>query len=620
MKRLSAKPGKLAPLLLLLPLLGFLLALAPGPQMKASEAAKQASFVPELDKYYSKPTVETSAQYDSGPDGWRVVLTEQASGKDVARLDVADDTGAVSGVTISPQASDLTYPPLDKEDAMKIASANPRVQEQISEYDTYVTDAEFEGGEWIVHYWIEQGDEQTEVARVGVDAETLNTNYAYTGDQVGWQMARGDFGAYGKEANYWWVWGPMALVFALAFARTDKLYSLRNLDVLVLLSFLVSHGFFRAGVSYEAVLLWYVPLVYLLIRTLLMGFGIGERVEKTSSFPTWLIVALAVAASALIIGLNIYSRVIDVGYAGVVGADRILDGVTPYGNMPSDVGTGDTYGPLNYLFYVPTVLMFGFSGEWDFLPAARAVTVFAYVLGALAMFYAGWRFSSARVGMALVLAWAVFPYTLYTTNNNTNDILVAGVTAVGLALATSPVARGVAVTAGFAIKLYPLVLAPMWLLHDDVRKRPIVKFVLGGAAVMAASFWVLFLDGNILGSLKGFYERTLAFQGERDTPWTIFTQIPQTEALQSPLIAAVILLGFVLAVFPRKRTVRRLAALSAALIIAFQLTTSYWFYPYVTWFQPFVFLALLPATNEKTPLDGENPDSAAEEENEEKVA
>ena len=334
-----------------------------------------------------------------------------------------------------------------------------------------------------------------------------------------------------------------------------------------------------------------------------------------------MIVALAVAASALIIGLNIYSRVIDVGYAGVVGADRILDGVTPYGNMPSDVGTGDTYGPLNYLFYVPTILMFGFSGEWDFLPAARAVTVFAYVLGALAMFYAGWRFSSARVGMALVLAWAVFPYTLYTTNNNTNDILVASVTAVGLALATSPVARGVAVTAGFAIKLYPLVLVPMWLLHDDVRKRPIVKFVLGGAAVVAASFWVLFLDGNILGSLRGFYERTLAFQGERDTPWTIFTQIPQTEALQSPLIAAVILLGFVLAVFPRKRTVRRLAALSAALIIAFQLTTSYWFYPYVTWFQPFVFLALLPATNEKTPLDGENPGSAAaEEENEEKVA
>ncbi len=591
------------PILLLLPVLYFALALAPGPQMNASEAERQASFVPELDKYYAKPTVETSARYNSGPDEWRVVLTEQASGKNVARMNVDDDTGTASEVEIGPQADSITYPKLDKEEAMELASAQPRVRRELSEYGTYVTDAEFKKGEWIVHYWVGEGKSQSEVAQVGVNDENLSVNYVFTGDQVNWQMARGDFGAYGKEANYWWVWGPMALVFALAFARTDKLYSMRNLDVLMMLSFLISHGFFRAGVSYEAVLLWYPPLIYLLIRTLLMGFGIGERVERTSSFPTWLLLVLAVAASALILGLNLSSRVIDVGYAGVVGADRILDGVVPYGNFPPDVGTGDTYGPLNYLLYVPAVMIFGFSGEWGFLPAAHAVTIFAFLLGAAALLFAGWRYSSFRVGAALFLAWAVFPHTLYATNNNTNDVLVAAVTAVGLALVTSPVARGVAITAGFAIKLYPLLLAPLWMFHDDVRRGPLIKFVLGGAAVIVTSFWVLFLDGKILGNLKLFYNKTLAFQGERDTPWTIFTQVPQTEVLQSPLIAAVILLGFVLGVFPQVRTVRRLAALSAALVIAFELTTSYWFYPYITWFQPFIFLALLPATNEKTPLD-----------------
>ncbi|CAN5637519.1 hypothetical protein BH24ACT21_BH24ACT21_06330 [soil metagenome] len=602
MKHLATR-YPLLPVLLVLPLLCFVLAMAPGPQMSASEAGKQASFVPELDKYYTKPTVETSARYDSSSDEWRVVLTEQASDKDVARLDVDDDTGTASDVEIGPQADTITYPNLDKEDAMELASAQPRVQEELSGYGTYVTDAEFKKDEWIVHYWIEEGEDQTEVAQVGVNDENLSVNYVFTGDQVGWQMARGDFGAYGKEANYWWIWGPMALVFALAFVRTDKLYSMRNLDVLMMLAFLVSHGFFRAGISYEAVLLWYPPLIYLLIRTLLMGFGIGERVEKTSSFPTWLLIVLAVAASGLILWLNLSSRVIDVGYAGVVGADRILDGLVPYGNFPSDVGTGDTYGPLNYLIYVPAVMVFGFSGEWGFLPAAHAVTIFSFLLGAAALLFAGWRYSSFRTGAALFLAWAVFPYTLYSTNNNTNDILVAAVTAVGLALVTSPVARGVVVTAGFAVKLYPLLLAPLWMFHDDVRRGPIMKFVLGGVAVVVASFWVLFLNGEVFSNLKLFYNKTLAFQGERDTPWTIFTQIPQTEVLQSPLIAAVILLGFVLGVFPRVRTLRRLAALSAALVIAFELTTSYWYYPYITWFQPFIFFALLPATNEKTPLD-----------------
>jgi hypothetical protein len=76
--------------------------------------------------------------------------------------------------------------------------------------------------------------------------------------------------------------------------------------------------------------------------------------------------------------------------------------------------------------------------------------------------------------------------------------------------------------------------------------------------------------------------------------------------LQQPLTALAILLAFVVAVFPRKRTIRRLAAFSAALIIAFELTVNYWFYPYVTWFEPFVFTALLLATNEKTTLDGES--------------
>ncbi len=599
------------PVLLLIPLLSFVLAFAPGSQMSAEDASNKASFVPELDEFYSKPTVESSARYESATDSWDVVLTEQASGKDVARLTVDDDSGEVSGVTVSPGADELEFPTLDKEEAMKIASANQRVQEEVSQYGTYVTDAEYKNGEWIVHYWVEEGKKQTEVAQVGIDAESWGTNYVFTGDQVGWQLARGDSGAYGKEANYWWVWGPMALIFALAFVRTDKLYSMRNLDVLAMLGFLISHGFFRQGISYEAVLLWYPPLIYLLVRTLLMGFGIGTRVERTSSFPTWLLLAAAMLASGLIIGLNLYSRVIDVGYAGVVGADRIIDGTIPYGNMPSDVGTGDTYGPLNYLLYVPSVLMFGFSGNWDFLPAAHAVTIFAFVVGALAMLIAGWRLSGLRLGAAMFLAWAVFPYTLYTTNNNANDIIVAAAAAIGLAAATSPLARGLTVTAGFALKLYPILLVPLWFFHDDVRRGPMLKFILGGVAVVVTTFWVLFLDGDPLGSIKLFYNKTIAFQGTRDTPWTIFTQVPQLAFLKEPLLAAVVLLAFVVAVFPSgKRTVRQLAALSAAIVIAFQLTTNYWFYTYIIWFEPFIFLALLAGTNEKTALDGKGEEKS----------
>ena len=606
----------LAALLLIVFATGF----APGPGLREGEVLEKASTVPEIKGYYSKPTIKVSAGYEPAMDAWRVVLTEESSGDPIAYLTVDDDSGEARGANVLSNADDLAYPSLSEEEAVRLALADERVRAELSEHGPYSTQTEYEEGEWTVQFFVEEEglvggrptDEGKEVAVVGVDDETWDVEYAWTGDQVGWHMARGQEGAYGKQANYWYVWGPLALVFALAFMRTDRLFSVRNLDVLALLGFLVSHGFFREGVVYEAVLLWYPPLIYLFLRTLLMGFGIGERVEKTSNLPTWLLLGLTGLAGGLVLGLNLDSRVIDVGYAGVVGADLILHGTIPYGNMPDDVGTGDTYGPLNYLLYAPFVFLFGFSGQWDFLPAAHALTVFAFVAAAVALFIAGWRLCGPKGAAALVFAWAAFPYTLYSANNNTNDIVVAAVSAVGLAAAASPLGRGASVAAGFAVKLYPLILGPLWMMHDGVRRHPIVDFVLGGLGVVLITFWVLLIDGRPIEAATLFFEKTIAFQGARETPWTLFGQVPVLGFLQQPLLAAVILLAFVVAVWPRKRTIRRLAAFSAALVIGFQLTTNYWFYPYVTWFEPFVFLALLPATNEKTALDGEDVRPAAE--------
>ena len=602
--------------LLLLPLLLPVLGLTPGAQTSEDEVRRAVGTVPEVQELLSHPTVNTSARYDAPSDSWEVILREETSGTIVAVLTVEDETQKVSKAEVYPIAETLTYPSTSEEEAIKLALAEAEVQDELTRHGSYTSYAEYEDGEWTVYLEVEEsgavggmpveGGERKEIAQVGVDDETWQLNYVWTGDQVAWRMARGDYGAYGKHANYPYVWGPLALLFALAFWRTDKLYSLRNLDLLALLSFLVSHGFFRVGETYPAVLLWYPPLLYLLARTLLLGFGIGERVEKTSNFPTSVLLILGALASGLVLGLNLDSRVIDVGYAGVVGADRILDGALPYGNMPEEVGTGDTYGPLNYLLYVPFLWLFGWSGEWDFLPAAHAVTALAFIGGALSMLVAGRRYAGAQGGAAMLFAWAVFPYTLYSANNNTNDIIVAAVAAVAVAAATSPLARGASIVSGFAIKLFPIVLAPLWMLQDGTRRRgPLLDFVLGGLGVFFLTFWVLALEGDPIAGAVEFFDTTLRFQGERETPWTVFAQIPELKVLQPVLTAAVVLLAFVVPVVLKKRTIRRLAALSAALVIAFELTVNYWFYPYVTWFEPFVFVALLLATNEKTALDRE---------------
>ncbi|MGH3144390.1 MAG: hypothetical protein ACRDTR_01165, partial [Rubrobacter sp.] len=206
---------RVTPLAVFLPVLLFLAGFAPGPDLDEREVREQASVVDRLERYHSKPTVETSASYDPESDTWRVVLREETSDELVARLNVADDSGEVSEVKVSPGADEIEYPSLSEDEAIKIAAAAGEVRDELSQHGPYTTGAEYENGEWTVHFYVDETgvvggrptEEGKEVAVAGVDDETWVVNYVHTGDQVGWLMARGEPGSYGKQANYWWVWG-----------------------------------------------------------------------------------------------------------------------------------------------------------------------------------------------------------------------------------------------------------------------------------------------------------------------------------------------------------------------------------------------------------------------------
>ena len=116
------------------------------------------------------------------------------------------------------------------------------------------------------------------------------------------------------------------------------------------------------------------------------------------------------------VALNVAdSNVIDVGYAGVIGADQIVDGDGIYDAFPADVGHGDTYGPANYLAYVPFEQALSWSGEWDALPAAHGAAIAFDLLTMLGLFLLGGRLRRGKegrtLGLALSFAWAAYPYT-----------------------------------------------------------------------------------------------------------------------------------------------------------------------------------------------------------------
>ena len=530
-----------------------------------------------------------------------------------------------------PLATPAAEPRLSEEEAVDAFLAHPKVARWLERYPSGPpTDATFgDAGTWTVKVW--SGD-AGEIARGLVADADGSVTEAWTGPQVAWQMARGRPGAFGgKLLTSWPVWLGLSAIFLLGLADLRRPLSLHTLDLLVLLSFGASLAFFNRGEVFESAALAVPPLAYLLARTAWIGFRRDAR--PVAALPRWPVWALAAATLFLVgfrVGLNVENprTVIDVGYAGVIGADRLLDGRAPYGAMPDDGGRacapprsdgrvreriqdngrcestnprGDTYGPVAYLAYVPAVLAFGWTGRWDDLPAAHAASIGADLLVLLGLVLVGRRLGGARLAAALAFGWAAYPFTTYALLSNTNDALMAVFLVWGFWLASSPAARGAGIALAGWTKFAALLLAPLWLPYRSrLRPLPLARFAAGFSVATLAAFSILLLEPSLWTALESFWSRTLGFQLGRESPFSIWgwgqydaAGIPDLASLQTVVQVGAIVLAGVVAVLPRDKGPLELAALTAAVLLAVQLSLTHWFYLYLPWMLPFALLALL---------------------------
>jgi hypothetical protein len=337
-------------------------------------------------------------------------------------------------------------------------------------------------------------------------------------------------------------------------------------------------------------------MVYLLVRMLL-----AARPRARAPDPVRLLVPAGWLAVGIIFllgfryGLNVAnSNVIDVGYAGVVGADNLADGERLYGNFVADIDRGDTYGPVVYYAYVPFEQAFSWSGSWDDLPAAHAAAIAFDLLCVLALWLLGRRLGGRALGIALAYAWTAFPFTLFTLNSNSNDSLVAALVVAALLVAPWAAARGAATALAGLTKFGPLALAPLLATYRDPgRGRGLAREVVVFTAALAASGAVLLAPALLGGGLDLFYDRTLGFQGERGSPFSIYGFEGGLGGLQAAVKVAAVVLAVAVAFVPRRRDLVTVAALGAAVLIAVQLGATHWFYLYIVWFLPLVLVALL---------------------------
>jgi hypothetical protein len=405
-----------------------------------------------------------------------------------------------------------------------------------------------------------------------------------------------------------WMLLLFSALFLLATA-TLPLLSLRNLDVLVLASFVLPIVLLNARLFEASVYASYPQLAYLAVRSLQVAFGRERRQPAGTPLyerltGAWdarvrrrmLWGAVGGAGMALVL-LSVPGGLVgDVAFASMAGATDLLHGTLPYGHLPQgELVHGDTYPLLAYAAYLPAALVAPVNNAFDNLDGALYVAAAFALVAAAALYIAGRRAAagSSAAGLRVALAWLCFPPVLIAASSGSNDMAAAACVAIAAALISYPGGSSVALALAGWIKLGPLLVLPAWSLRW--RSRALWKTLIAAAAVTAAvAVWVA-----ALGGLNGFADMldAVSFQAERGSLLSLWT-LTGAKALQVVLQAALVTLVVLGAYRVRSDRAladdpRRIFALAAAILLGVQIVANYWTYAYLPWVFPLIALALL---------------------------
>jgi hypothetical protein len=408
----------------------------------------------------------------------------------------------------------------------------------------------------------------------------------------------------------------LSLVFVL-MAGVAPLRRQRNADVLAVLSLIAPVVLLQYRYVGASVLSAVPGLSYLTVRCACLALGSSpapaspstpllERItvgwEAARRVRMLRIVLAATAVMFALIGVT-SSGAVDVIYAVMEGATKLIHGVLPYGHLPGDVIHGDTYPILSYALYAPLASIAPVSSVWDSVDAALAVAVLAALASAGALFrtIAGRRGRRGErrtpeaelAGLRAALTWLAFPPLLITVSTGTTDVLLAGFVVVAVLLWRRPSWCSGVLAIGGWFKLAPFALVP--LLLAPLRGRRLAGAVGAFALVSGAMIALLVAIGGTHGPAAMI--RAVSYQFSRGDPQSVWSVLG-LERLQPVGQAAVLALLAGAAVRLRRDPELaadrvRIAALAAAILIGLELAADYWSFLYTIWVVPLLSLSVL---------------------------
>ena len=317
------------------------------------------------------------------------------------------------------------------------------------------------------------------------------------------------------------------------------------------------------------------------------------------------VLRMILAALALIVAVVTISspEAVDVLYAVMEGATKLTAGVLPYGHLPGDIIHGDTYPLLSFVAYTPLALISPVSSTWSSVDLALGFTALGALAGAAVLFRAvAGRRASGRgqrpveveaAGLRAALIWLSFPPVLAAVSSGTTDVLLALMLVFAVLLWRRPGLSTGLLTAAAWFKLAPLALLPVRVF--PLRGRALRRSLAWMAIVTLPLLALLILLGGWGGPAAMVH--AIAFQFSRSSPQSFWSVLgigslqPLGEAATLALIAGA---AVRLRAQPALQDDRaRMAALSAAIMIALELAAGYWAFLYLLWIVPLLAVSLL---------------------------
>lgn len=427
----------------------------------------------------------------------------------------------------------------------------------------------------------------------------------------------------------WIAYEPALLVglcalFVLMTAVTPW-RRLRNVDVVAALSLVVGAVLFQHRYLAASLLVCAVGLLYLLVRCACRA--LGPALDVPSSTPLLAAITPRVDPArrvrwlrALLVALGIVFVMVgasspgpvDVIFAVMEGATRLIHGVLPYGHMPPGVIHGDTYPILSYALYVPLALVSPVNSLWDSVEGGLALAVAAALISAWAVFRltagARGRRGAERppeleeAGLRAALAWLAFPPVLITASTGTTDVVLGAMLALAVLLWRRPTASATLLAVAGWFKLAPFALLPVAL--APLRGRRLVTALAGVGLVSLSGLVLLLAVGGVNGPSEMLHAVGYQFsRGSLQSVWSVLG-IERLQPLGQACVLGLIA-GAVVKLHRDPELARdrfRMAALCASILIGLQLAADYWAFLYLVWVVPLMSCSLLAQPASDVPV------------------